>query len=762
MGSLIRSLLERRLPQYLLLYMGCAWGVMQFTQFIVDVYLLSPHWTKVAILATLLLWPGYLLVVYNHGRPGANQWRLSEKIGVPANLLLALVAIIFVFRGEDLGAATRSVTVADEDGNVVERSIAKQAFRKRTILFDFDPEDLAEEELWLAGLIPDAVFIDLLGNDFFDPVGPNLFVERLRRSGYAGLTDVPLSLKRELAEELRADWIFSGLVGRSGRDYAATVRLHAASDGSLVSETSYVDADIMALIDRIGSDLRRDLGIPDRDDVPDLPVEEYFTSSWPALRAYGEARHSLLIESDYGAALEQLQEAAELDPTFALAQHSLAAVLTVSNRGAEAVAPIQAALTNNYRLPERAQFVVKADYYFIAQDIDKAWAVVEMWAELYPEDLFALQNLFAVQTTRNQRAEAIATLERIYAINSGMADVLKQIAQLHSSLGNFAAARNALERYSDRFPEDFSGLSSLAGVEINMGDFDAARANLDRALLLEPANTELMILSARLDHRVGNFAAAEDGFRAAVAAAASPAARANAWMALHTYYRVQGQTGPALEALDRGLAEAASARTPYELIATRLNNLDVYLDAGRELEARAILDEYGTQLQPPLNVTAIAGELRLALENRDAESAGTELAMLEDSIDRSQFENLRSTAVSARAELAGLQGDWDQAYRAYMDVLAASPTDPFIHIPLAGSLRELGRLDEAEQAVRKALELIPGSATANVELARIELARGRLAEARAALEHALEIWSQAEPGFEPAGEARALLETLTL
>ena len=760
MAPLIRSLMERRLPQYLLLYMGCAWAVMQFTQFIVDVYLLSPHWTKVVILATLMLWPAYLLVIYNHGRPGPNRWQLSEKVGIPANLLLAFVVLFVVFRGEDLGATTTSVTVADEEGNVIERQVAKQEFRKRTILFDFDPQGLAEDEHWVAGFIPDAVFVDLLGNDFFDPVGPNLFVEKLRRAGYPNLNEVPLSLKREVAEELHADWIFSGDVGRSGQDYAATARVHAVADGRLVSDTSYVDADVLALVDRITSDLRRNLDVPERDDVADLPAEEYFTSSEPALRAYAQARSFLLLESDHGAALDRLQAAVALDPTFTLAQHSLAAVLILSNRGAEAVAPIQSALANVYRLPERAQFGVKADYYFITQDVERAWAVVDMWAELYPEDLLALQTLASVQLVRNQRVEAIETLERIYAINSGMADVLKQIAQLHASLGNFAAARDALQRYGDRFPDDFSGLSSLAGIEISMGDFDAARMHLDRALLLDPANTELMIQSARLDHRVGNFAAAETGLSAALAAAASPSARVSAWMALHSYYRIQGQTKAALDALEQGLAEAASLVTPVQLITTRLNNLDVYLDTGREQQARAILDEYGAQLQAPLNIAAIIGEVEFALHNRDAPAAETQLALLEGSIERSQFENARSEALSARAELAGLRGDWDEAYRVYGEVLRANPTDPLVRLPIAESLRELGRLDEAEQSARRVLELIPGSASANVELARIAQARGRVVEARAVLERALEIWSLAEPDFEPAAEARILLEAL--
>jgi hypothetical protein len=121
MQTLITRLLERRIPQYLLVYIGVAWGIMQFTQLIVDVFLLSPHWTKVAIFAALMLWPSFLLVVYRHSRRGVDAWGAPEKVGVPVNLLLAIAALFFMFRGQDLGAATTSITVADETGNLVER-----------------------------------------------------------------------------------------------------------------------------------------------------------------------------------------------------------------------------------------------------------------------------------------------------------------------------------------------------------------------------------------------------------------------------------------------------------------------------------------------------------------------------------------------------------------------------------------------------------------------------------------------------------------
>ena len=63
-----------------------------------------------------------------------------------------------------------------------------------------------------------------------------------------------------------------------------------------------------------------------------------------------------------------------------------------------------------YRFPERVQFGVKSDYYVIVQnDFDKAVAVLEMWAELFPDDLMAYQARLVVQSRRDDKEGALAT-----------------------------------------------------------------------------------------------------------------------------------------------------------------------------------------------------------------------------------------------------------------------------------------------------------------------------------------------------------------
>src|SRR5690606_37359843 len=135
-------------------------------------------------------------------------------------------------------------------------------------------------------------------------------------------------------------------------------------------------------------------------------------------------------------------------------------------------------------------------------------------------------------------------------------------------------------RYISLYPEDFTGLTSLAGIQINMGELPAARNTLERVLLLEPDSTEVQLLLGRVYHRLGNFEAAEAAIRNALASAASPAARLTCWASLQVYYRTQGRIQDAIAAMDERLAIAETIQPPSQIIALRLNNIDEYLEAG--------------------------------------------------------------------------------------------------------------------------------------------------------------------------------------
>ena len=120
------------------------------------------------------------------------------------------------------------------------------------------------------------------------------------------------------------------------------------------------------------------------------------------------------------------------------------------------------------------------------------------------------------------------------------------------------------------------------------------------------------------------------------------------------------------------------------------------------------------------------------------------------------FENLRWLALEVEGRLSELEGDCEAGLEKYSAALELYPARASLHTKIGRCERKLGRLEEATASLGRALQVRPADAEALLELALVREAAG---DREAALEHvdaALEVWAEADPGFEPAAEARAL------
>ena len=171
------------------------------------------------------------------------------------------------------------------------------------------------------------------------------------------------------------------------------------------------------------------------------------------------------------------------------------------------------AVDNAYRLPERAGFMVKSDYYFITQQADRAWAVIEMWVDLYPEDTAALDYYSLVQTLRGDWEGLLETLGTLYRLSPGEHSLLMDMADVHRRLGQYELALSALGRYVEQFPDDVAGHVEMARIDRRRGEHERAREHLGRAMILAPTLPDLAVALAALDLDVGRFEEAWRGLR---------------------------------------------------------------------------------------------------------------------------------------------------------------------------------------------------------------------------------------------------------
>jgi tetratricopeptide (TPR) repeat protein/tRNA A-37 threonylcarbamoyl transferase component Bud32 len=731
------------------------------TRWMADRFALSPHLPGFVLAALGFLLPGVVAVAYIVGNRD-SRWRAAHAAGLSANLAAAVVALVLLFGGKGLGAATMSVTLTDEDGKSVQRVIPKAEFRKRVALFyfDADPSDSLAREL--AYGIPDALGTDLLQDLFIDVRTPAYFRDRLRAAGHHDLTGVRLALAREIAAEQFRDQFVMGTVRTEGRDLVVSMSVYRTASGERISETTVRDPDPLALVDQLTAELRGTVEVPEgyAGTVTDLPVAELLTRSPTAFGHFLRAQRALIVDNDFARSASSLEAAIAADSTFAYAQYLLFIVYVYQNRGQEGRGPLQAAVNQVYRLPERMQNQVKANYYEMRQEPEKMYAVIQMNAELFPGDVQALSALAQIQMVRGQRREALATAQRVLDADPNQHDFLRVIAEIHQGLGEFDRALEYYAEYSRLNPNDRRGLLGTGDVQQALGNFDGARQAYERVRLLDPGNVEAALRIADLELWVSTLDRALAAYRETLDGARTAKDSGDALTGLAGYYAFRGQMTEAIRHRERAWVEEAKSVPPIQIMIERLQNLGDHIAAGDTARALELLAEYGRQLQPPFDAFSPLGELDIALELEDVTRIATAAAAIERVIERSSYGFLRSVAAFARGQAHYLRGEYREAISAWEEERGLNPRDPSIARQLGQAHRELKDHGRAEKALEEARRLRPADPRTRYELALLEEARGRRDRAIEHLRAALAVWADADPAYKWARRAREKLAQL--
>ena len=763
--SLARSLFERRVPQALLVYAGAAWALVVFTAFIVDEFLLSESWPAVAMVALGLQLPSVAVTAWFRGRPDDRATRrpAAGRLAIPANLVFTAFALFLVFGGANLDARTTTATV-EIGGERVERTVAKPEFRKRTALSRFTAgPGLDGDEAWLTHMAPLALELDLSSNDFFEPVSVSVFNRRMSEFGLQHAGDAPLPLRWAVAELLHATFIVSGTVGRTGDGYRVAMNIDDTDGGRRISETVHEGPDFLALVDEMSETLGKALDLPGRDRIEDLPVRNRLTENEEALAAFGHAYANLLSDPpDREAAIEGLRAATALDPTFAVAQYDLSVAYVDGNRTEEAIAAMESAIDHVYRLPERVAFRTRTEHYFLTEQPEQAWAVVEGWVALHPEDPAGLDYYSLLQWTRGDWTVLISTIETRYRLSPANHSLLKELASAHEHAGNDELALAALERYARRMPADYTGRVDLARTHRRLGAHDIAREHLERAVVVDPLNPVAVRELALTDLHSGRFDAALAGYERARELARTTRQKAAALDGLMAYHRFRGQLEDAIRTAEAWRAEASGSHTPLRIVQHGFADIGIYLDMGRHDEALALFEELRSELGPfesgpPFFVTR--SKLRIALAAGETGVARSAYRAASDWIDKWGADMMRPILTGDLGRIEEEDGQFALAVGHYRDAMSRDPTLD-LHRQTGRALRKMGRLDEAEAEVREALRLVPSDPHSHLEMARVLEDRGDTAGAATHVRSALAAWEPADAAFQPARQARAMLAEL--
>ncbi|MDX1393452.1 MAG: hypothetical protein R3195_03635 [Gemmatimonadota bacterium] len=661
MRGVLREVHHRSMWQVLGLYIAAAWLVLQVVDVLADNVAL-PDWVfPVALVLLLIGLPVVLATAYIQGgqraagagapaaSPGDNAagttgaatnprerseaagrrghmltWRNAVLGGLGAFALLAGgIGVWLAFRAAGIGAA----------GTLVAKGMLDD--RAAVVISDFAASGADPA---LARTLTEAFRIDFSESPTVRVVDPARITQALRRMERDPEALLDLELARELAQREGFPAVIAGEIGVAGSSYLLTGQVVAAGDGAvLVShrETASED-DLLDAIDALSQRLRERIGEPLGSIARAAPLERVTTASFDALDKYSEAERLMVTGGSRQRAVSLLEEAIEIDPTFAMAHRKLGIALFILGEQRERqVEAFTRAFELRDRLTDHERYITEGTYYtYASAQLDRAVTAYEN--ALAIDSLGpALNNLGIVYQSLGDHEQALELFRRDIGSDGGQSTnpYVNSLFAL-ASLGRPDEMRELFDEMYARFPtpssHDWGAVAMLA-----IGDYETADAHIDAldAQTGDPGlQSQARLLRALSVGTRGRVAEADELLEERAAIEAERRLPGRVWESQVRRARFEiGVRRDPQRALDRMREAEAMAPVdglspfdrPYAQLAI------VYAEAGRRAEARRWLDAFDEEVWPLAGGDPFLDLLRREAHGSVAEAEGDTAAALE-------------------------------------------------------------------------------------------------------------------------------------
>lgn len=289
---------------------------------------------------------------------------------------------------------------------------------------------------------------------------------------------------------------------------------------------------------------------------------------------------------------------------------------------------------------------------------------------------------------RRMPGDAIGYLEKFLAAQPDSKPVAGALAQMYLDQKRFADAKNVLQRLLDREPDNKDVMFGLASVELQTKDYAPAEALLEKLKTAgygEPGVIELYLAqiaedTTHYDQAIARYREVTEGDRA--------------WLAKLRIGALYGKLGR----LDEGRRWFADlpAVTIEQRVQVKQAEAQMLREAGDDAGAYRVLSE-GLSEHP--DSTDLMYDLAMVAEKLDrVDEAEKRLSKLVE-LKPDDAQALNALGYTLVDRTSRTQEGFDLIEKAHK----LSPADPFILDSMGWALFRLGRLQEAEDYLRRAL-----------------------------------------------------------
>lgn len=274
-------------------YLVAAWTFLQFVDWILIRYNISPYWVDILLWTFVGVIPSLVIYLYNKDRINEGILKLREKIIIPLNVLVIGILIFFVFGNSDLGSTKKEISFTDELGNLETQTITKEEFRVGLSIFSFEQQEKDTINGWIGDALKKLITIDLKQNKAISPEENN---------AQSTVDKVKIS---SVFHDFYVDGEYKVLEDNS---FKLKTYIRNSKNGKEIKSKVFIGADLFALVDQISNFIKNNLGIIDeaKEKYIDLDIKDITTSSLEALKLWVN---------------REFDEAVKIDDEFTLAYY---------------------------------------------------------------------------------------------------------------------------------------------------------------------------------------------------------------------------------------------------------------------------------------------------------------------------------------------------------------------------------------------------------------------------------------------------------
>jgi len=376
---------------------------------------------------------------------------------------------------------------------------------------------------------------------------------------------------RELAVKQGLGVVLSGAVDPQGTGYQISVKAVQTVSGNVITSANARAANkdqVLGVATRLVTDVRNALGDDTSDSAQILAMETLSTTSLDVVRHYATALEAS-TNNRFADALESFSKAVELDSKFGAGYIGMAAMSRNLGRPQEALKYTEEALRYLDSMTERERFNARGMLYLGTGDYQQCVKEYTDLVNRFAGDVYARNRLALCATHLRDMREAVQEMKEVVKFVPKRAIFRVNLALYESYSGDFQAGEQEARAAQDLGSP--LGLQPLAFAKLGQGQpLEASEAYqaLGRAEALGSSLGASLTSSGLGDLAIyeGRFADArrllEDGAAADLKANAGERAAAK-FAALAYAYVSRGQTGPAVEATERALANSQAVKIRF-------------------------------------------------------------------------------------------------------------------------------------------------------------------------------------------------------